>query len=60
MDKKVLIIVHSYHQMNTMEIAEAFSKKTNAKIVKAQDFNIEEIENYDFIGFGSGIDIQDL
>ncbi|AEF81339.1 flavodoxin family protein [Leadbettera azotonutricia] len=56
MAKNTLLIVYSYHHMNTMKIAEIFSKKLNAKIIEPQKLNIEEIKNYDLIGFGAGID----
>jgi len=56
MDKKVLIIVHSYHHGNTQKIAETIAEVLKAEVKKPQDVSPKEIQEYDFIGFGAGID----
>lgn len=53
---KVLLIVYSYHHHNTIKVAEAFSEILDARISKPEDINPQEINDYDLIGFGSGID----
>jgi flavodoxin len=55
MVKKSLIIVYSYHHLNTLKIAKAFAKVLEAEVQNPQDVNLEEIKDYDLIGFGSGI-----
>lgn len=53
---KCLIIVYSYHHNNTARIAQAFSKVLNAQIKTPDQVTQEELQYYDLIGFGSGID----
>jgi flavodoxin len=43
------------HHGNTEKIAKAMSEALNAKIVKAKEVNSNMLNNYDLIGFGSGI-----
>jgi flavodoxin len=52
---KVLIIYHSEHHGNTKKIAEAMAEKVSADISKAADVNINKFEEYDIVGFGSGV-----
>lgn len=52
---KCLIVLCSYHHNNTEKIAKAMSKVLNAEIKKPDQINPEELQNYDIIGFGSGI-----
>ena len=52
---KSLLIVYSYHHNNTEKIANVFAKVLDAQIKKPQKTNSEELQNYDLIGFGSGI-----
>ncbi|MBM3709672.1 MAG: flavodoxin [Actinobacteria bacterium] len=52
---KILIIYHSEHHQNTEKIAKAMTAKIGAEIKKAKDVNLTEIDNYDIIGFGSGV-----
>ena len=54
-DIKVLIICVSVHQGNTFKIAKAMSESLDAKIVEPESISLEELINYDLIGFGSGI-----
>ena len=50
-----LVIVYSYHQMNTEKIAKVFARVLDAKIKTPQQIDPEGLEVYDLIGFGSGI-----
>ena len=54
--KKVLIVVYSYHHMNTEKIANTIADVLCADIKHPQDFSFEKINEYDIIGFGAGID----
>lgn len=51
-----LIIVYSYHHNNTMKVAEEFSKVLGAKVIQPEQVILDELEEYDLIGFGAGID----
>jgi flavodoxin len=53
---KALIVVYSYHHNNTQKIAEVFAKVFDAEIVTPQQANPQELQGYDLIGFGAGID----
>ncbi len=46
----------SYHHKNTEKIAKVFAKVLDAQIKTPQQVNPEELQEYDLIGFGSGID----
>lgn len=52
---KALIICISIHHQNTLKIAEVIAEVLEAKIVRPSEIKLEEINNYDLIGFGSGI-----
>lgn len=52
---KTLIIYKSYHKMNTEKIAKTMAQAMNADLAKLEDVKPEDLENYDLIGFGSGI-----
>ena len=52
---KVLIIYHSEHHQNTEKIAKAMAYKIDAEVKNAKDVNPIEINNYDRVGFGSGV-----
>jgi len=45
----------SYHHNNTEKIANVFAKVLDAQIKTPQQINPEELQEYDLIGFGSGI-----
>jgi flavodoxin len=51
-----LLIVYSYHHNNTQKVAEVFAEVLDAGIVRPQQANPQEIQRYDLIGFGAGID----
>jgi flavodoxin len=53
---KSLIVVYSYHHNNTRKVAEVFAKVLDAQIQTPQQINPEELQDYDLVGFGSGID----
>jgi flavodoxin len=55
-DIKTLLIVYSYHHNNTLKIAEAFSSVIHADIKTLEEINSISLNDYDLIGFGSGID----
>ena len=54
---KAIIFLYSYHHKNTQKIGDAIAAKINATVVDINN-NVETVvlENYDLIGFGSGID----
>lgn len=52
---KTLIICHSEHHNNTWKIAKAMAEVLDAKLVKAEEADKEDIRGYELIGFGSGI-----
>lgn len=51
-----IIVLYSYHHNNTKKVANAISKVIGAVIKAPSEINLNEIQNYDLIGFGSGID----
>ncbi len=53
---KVLLVVHSFHHGNTAKIAEVFAKVLGARMRTPRQIDGEELQDYDLIGFGSGID----
>jgi flavodoxin len=53
---KTLIVVYSYHHNNTQKVAEVFAKVLDAQIKTPQQINPEELQDYDLVGFGAGID----
>jgi flavodoxin len=55
MKKKVLIVLSSYHHKNTEKLADAISEVLFAKIISPNNIDIAKIQEYDLIGFGSGI-----
>ena len=52
---KSLIICYSFHHNNTQKVAEAMAKVLDAQIKTPQQTNPEELQQFDLIGFGSGI-----
>jgi flavodoxin len=53
---KCLIIVHSYHHNNTAKIADVFAEVLHAPVKRIDQVTLAELEDYDLIGFGAGID----
>ena len=52
---KSLIVVYSYHHKNTQKVAEVMAKVLDAQIRTPQQTSPEELQQYDLVGFGSGI-----
>jgi flavodoxin len=53
---KVLLVVYSYHHHNTEKIAGVFAKALDSQIKTPQQTNPQELQEYDLVGFGAGID----
>lgn len=53
---KSLIIVHSYHHNNTLKVAKAIANVLGADIKTTTQAKTDELEDYDLVGFGAGID----
>ena len=55
--EKSIIFLHSYHHMNTQKICTAIATKINALIINVNDKKESiDLDNYNIIGFGAGID----
>jgi flavodoxin len=52
---KVLLVLVSFHHKNTEKVANAMAAVLKAPIKSPQQVNIEELQKYELIGFGSGI-----
>jgi len=52
---KSLIIYCSDYKNNTEKIAEIFAQKIGSELINIKDVSDVDIENYDLIGFGSGV-----
>ena len=52
---KSLLVLYSYHHHNTEKVAKVFSNVLDAEIKMPQEIKPEELQEYDLIGFGSGI-----
>ncbi len=50
-----LVIVYSYHHMNTEKVAKVFARVLDAEMRTPQEIDPEGLQEYDLIGFGSGI-----
>jgi flavodoxin len=50
-----LLVLVSYHHNNTQKIAKAFASVLDAPIRVPQEVSPEELQQFDLIGFGSGI-----
>jgi flavodoxin len=53
---KSLVVVYSYHHKNTEKVAGVIANVLKAEVKHPQDINAEEIEKYNLVGFGAGID----
>jgi flavodoxin len=54
---KLIIFLYSYHHKNTQKIADAIAAKINASIMEIKNnSDVVELETYDLVGFGAGID----
>jgi flavodoxin len=52
---KSLLVLYSYHHNNTEKIANVFATILDAQIKTPQQINLNEFQEYNLIGFGSGI-----
>ena len=52
---KILLIIKSTHQQNTLKIAEAMSEVAPLTVVELENSKNYNLSEYDIIGFGSGI-----
>jgi flavodoxin len=52
---KTAIVYISYHHNNTEKVAKAMASILPADLKKVGEFDSKELDNYDLIGFGSGI-----
>ncbi len=52
---KSLLVLFSYHHNNTEKIAKVFARVLDAQIRTPQQTSPEELQEYELIGFGSGI-----
>lgn len=52
---KSLIIYCSEYKKNTARIAQIFAGKIGSELINLRDINEIDIDNYDLIGFGSGV-----
>lgn len=52
---KSLLVLYSYHHHNTEKIAEVFAKVLDSEIKMPQEIKPENLQEYDLVGFGSGI-----
>ena len=52
---KSLLVVFSYHHKNTEKMAQVFAKVLDAEIKTPEQVTPEELQEYDLVGFGSGI-----
>ncbi|MCW4029836.1 MAG: flavodoxin family protein [Candidatus Bathyarchaeota archaeon] len=53
---KTIIVLYSYHHLNTQKIGEVFAKILDAEIKNPKTTDPAEVANYDLVGFGAGID----
>ena len=51
-----LLVLFSYHHMNTEKIAKVFARVLDAQIKTPQQVEPEQLQQYDLVGFGAGID----
>src|SRR5665648_101261 len=52
---KSLLVLYSYYHNNTEKIAKVLARVLDAQIKTPQQVNLEELQEYSLIGFGSGI-----
>ncbi len=57
---KTLIIYCSEYKKNTEKIAKIFEEKSNCDLINVKNFTDINLENYDLIGFGSGVYVESL
>jgi flavodoxin len=52
---KVLIVCASIHHGNTWKVAKVIADTMKAKLIRPHQFKNEMVDNYELIGFGSGV-----
>jgi flavodoxin len=52
---KSLVVVVTYHHKNTEKVAQVIGQVLNDPVKTPQQINLDELEAYNLIGFGSGI-----
>lgn len=52
---KTLLVLYSYHHMNTEKVAKTMAKVLDAQIKTPQQVDPNELQEYDLVGFGGGI-----
>ena len=52
---KSLLVLFSFHHNNTEKIAKVFAKVLDAQIKTPKQINPDELQDYNLVGFGSGI-----
>jgi flavodoxin len=52
---RCLLVLYSYHHMNTEKVAKAMAKVLDAVIQWPDEVRPEDVPSYDLVGFGSGI-----
>jgi flavodoxin len=57
---KTLIIYSSRHQMNTEKVALAMAREIGATVKKLADAKPEDLDGFDLVGFGTGIEKFDV
>ena len=55
MSIKSLLVLYSYHHKNTEKVAKAFAEVLNAQIKTPQQTDLQELQEYNLVGFGAGI-----
>ena len=53
---KSLIVVYSYHHNNTQKVAQSMAKVLDAPVKSPKNIALEDLSQYDLLGFGAGID----
>lgn len=57
---KILIVYSSQYKGHTEKIAGIFAEKTNGDMLNVKEIDEIRVENYDLIGFGSGVYVESL
>lgn len=52
---KTMLVLISYHHGNTAKVADALARVLEAPITAPEQVKPDELEQYDLVGFGSGI-----
>jgi len=52
---KILLVAYSYHHNNTEKVAKVFARVLEAEIKTPEQTDPGEVQEYNLVGFGSGI-----